>query len=117
MGEVGARTGEYGVRVVLTTAPDAAAEELAAKLVDERLVACANLIPRVRSIYRWEGTVRRDDEVLLLMKTTVDALDRLRDRLVALHPYDVPEVLVLAPTGGLEAYLSWVRDEVEALDG
>jgi periplasmic divalent cation tolerance protein len=104
-----------GVVVVLTTAPDEqVAERIGATLVEERLIACANLVPRVRSIYRWEGAVQRDDEVLVVMKTTTDALELLRERLVALHPYDVPEMLAVPSVDGLGAYLSWIREAVEA---
>lgn len=102
------------LRTVLITVPDAAtAESLASTLVGERLAACANLVPGVVSIYRWEGEVRRDDEVLLVLKTTAARADALRERAVALHPYDVPEVLVLAVDGGHEPYQSWVRAEVQ----
>jgi periplasmic divalent cation tolerance protein len=106
---------DSGVRVVLTTAPDrSVAEELAERLVEERLVACANLVPGVRSIYRWQGTIQRDDEILLVLKTTDEAVGRLRRRLSALHPYDVPEILALPVQEGLDAYVSWVLEQVEA---
>jgi periplasmic divalent cation tolerance protein len=102
------------VRTVLVTAPDAdVAESLANAVVGERLAACANLVPGVVSIYRWQGKVHRDDEILLVLKTTAERADALRSRLVELHPYDVPEVLVLAVEGGHEAYLAWVREQVE----
>lgn len=98
------------VMVVLTTLPDTrAAEALAERLIDEHLVACANVLPGVRSIYRWEGEVRRDDEVLVILKTTRRALPRLQERLPALHPYDVPELVALDVAEGSEAYLDWVR--------
>lgn len=101
------------VSVVLTTAPDlAVAERLAATLVDERSAACANILPGVRSVYRWKGEVQRDDEVLVVLKTTRDGVPRLRDRLAELHPYDVPEVLALDVSDGLPAYLDWVTAEV-----
>lgn len=98
------------VMVVLTTLPDAqSAEALAGQLIHERLVACANVLPGVRSIYRWEGEVRRDEESLVILKTTRSSLRRLRQRLPELHPYDVPELVALEVAGGLEAYLDWVR--------
>jgi len=101
--------------VVLTTAPDReVAERLARSLVEERLVACANIVPGVASIYRWEGEVHHDSEVLLLLKSTEAATGALRDRIVELHPYDLPEVLSLPVPGATDPYAEWVRGEVEA---
>ena len=98
--------------MVLVTAPD---EEvglrLARALVEERLAACANLVPRVRSIYRWEGEVEDDAEVLLVLKTAEARLDALAARVQALHPYDLPEVIALTASGGSQAYLDWVISE------
>jgi len=103
------------VRVVLITAPDAAcAEQLARALVDERLAACVNVVPGVRSFYRWEGAVQADDEHLLLAKTRRDRADALAARVKELHPYELPEVLELAAAGGSPAYLEWVHTETEA---
>jgi periplasmic divalent cation tolerance protein len=101
------------VCVVLVTAPDAeVAGGLARALVDERLAACANLVPSVRSIYRWEGALQEDDEVLLVIKTTAEKTAALSQRVRALHPYDLPEVVALPALGGNAAYLEWVRAEV-----
>ncbi len=98
--------------VVFITAPSGAGEAaLARALVDERLVACVNLIPAVRSFYRWEGAVHDDAEVLLVCKTTVDRYDALEKRVTELHPYDEPEVIALPITHGSASYLQWVRDE------
>lgn len=103
------------VLVALTTLPDAqAAERLATTLVEERLVACANVLGDVRSVYRWKGAVETDDEVLVMLKTTEAGFEALRARLVDLHPYDVPEVLALPIAAGHVPYLSWVGDEVGA---
>ena len=102
------------LRTVLVTAPDAAtAESLAEAVVGERLAACANLVPGVVSVFRWEGEVQRSEEVLLLLKTTADRTEELRQRVVALHPYEVPEVLVLPVEGGHEPYQAWVRAQVQ----
>ena len=101
------------VVAVLMTAPDAeTAESLARTLVDERLAACANLVPGVTSVYRWEGEVQRDAEVLVVLKTTRDGLAGLEARAVELHPYDVPEVLALPVVGGHAPYAAWVAGEV-----
>lgn len=100
------------VRVVLMTAPDAeTGEKLARALVEARLAACVNLLPGVRSIYRWQGAVQSESEVLLVAKTRADRTAALTARVRDLHPYDVPEVLELAAGGGHLAYLDWVRQE------
>lgn len=100
------------VRVVLVTAPDAdVAAQLARAVVGERLAACVNVVPGIRSIYRWEGEVQDDAEVLLLVKTTEERMQTLCERVSALHPYDVPEVLALPAAGGSGAYLDWVAQE------
>ena len=98
--------------IVLTTLPvgaDAAA--LARTLVDERLAACVNLLPVMQSIYRWQGTVLQEDERQLVIKTWRDRLPALEDRLKSLHPYEVPELLVLEAAGGSSAYLEWLQAE------
>jgi periplasmic divalent cation tolerance protein len=100
------------VRVVLITAPDVeTGAGLARALVAERLAACVNVVPAVRSIYRWEGEVQDDAEVLLVVKTRRARCAALAARVQDLHPYDVPEVVELPAVGGSEAYLDWVRRE------
>ena len=102
------------VRIVLITAPDlAVAAGLGRALVEERLAACANLVPQVTSIYRWEGAVQEDSEVLMVVKTSAGRIAALTERVLALHPYEVPEVLVLPVESGAAAYLDWVRASVE----
>ncbi len=102
------------VVLALSTAPDAAtAERIARALVDERLIACANLVPGLTSIYRWQGTVQADAEVLLLMKTRRALVQRLKERLPQLHPYQVPELVVTEVTDGLAPYCAWVRGETD----
>jgi periplasmic divalent cation tolerance protein len=99
------------LHVVLVTAPDRQqARTLARTLVGEGLVACANLVDGVTSIYRWEEQVQEDVEVLLVLKTSEARLPALCDRLEALHPYDVPEVLALPVAHANAGYLSWVLD-------
>ena len=104
-----------GVCTVLVTAPDMeVAESLGTRLVEEGRAACANLLPGMVSLYRWEGDLQRDDEVLLILKSTLPAAEALRARVVELHPYEVPEVLVLPVGGGHPPYLAWVRNQVGA---
>lgn len=101
-----------GAAVVLVTAPDAkTAVRLARALVADRLVACANVVPGLRSIYRWKGRVRDDSEVLLVLKGRRAAFPALCARIRALHPYSIPEVLALSVSGGSGAYLRWLRKE------
>ncbi|TBH20598.1 divalent-cation tolerance protein CutA [Thermus thermamylovorans] len=99
--------------VVLITAPnEEVARTLARALVEERLAACVNLVPGLTSIYRWQGEVVEDQEVLLIVKTTTFAFPRLRERVLALHPYGVPEILALPVAEGHQAYLDWLRENV-----
>jgi periplasmic divalent cation tolerance protein len=99
--------------VVLVTAPDAAiAEALAERLVGERLAACGNVVPGIASVFRWDGAIQREDEVLLLLKSTLASAEALTARLVELHPSDVPEVLVIPVESGNPAYLRWVAASV-----
>ncbi|AKU90745.1 Periplasmic divalent cation tolerance protein CutA [Vulgatibacter incomptus] len=98
---------------MLVTAPDEEqAAGLARRLVEERLAACGNIVPRIRSIYRWEGRVEDGAEALLLLKTRAELFERLRARVVELHPYECPEVLRLGVEAGHEAYLEWIRASV-----
>jgi len=101
-----------GALVVLVTAPTPErAAELARALVEERLAACGNVVPGVRSIYRWEGKVEDEPEALLVLKTTRDRFEALRDRVLALHPYQAPEVLALPVEAGSARYLAWLVAE------
>ena len=88
------------------------AERIAQALVDERLAACVNVVPGVVSVYRWKGAVQKDDELLLVIKTRSEAVEALRARLVALHSYELPEVVVLTIAGGHPPYLDWIADGV-----
>ncbi len=98
------------VVLVTTPSPERAAE-IARTLVEERLAACGNVVPGLRSIYRWEGKVQDDAEALLVLKTTRARFDALRDRVLALHPYEVPEVIALPVEAGSARYLAWIADE------
>ena len=103
------------VLLVLCTHPDpAAAETLATTLVEQRLAACVNVLPGLRSVYRWEGRVERAQETQLLIKTTVERFDALKDAIVKLHPYSLPEILAFETRVGLDSYLDWVRAETSA---
>lgn len=100
--------------VVLVTAPDGrVAGTLARRLVEERLAACVNILPGIRSLYWWEGEVQESDEVLMLLKARREDVGAIAERIHALHPYEVPEVVATQVVGGLTAYLDWVRAETE----
>jgi periplasmic divalent cation tolerance protein len=95
--------------VALSTAPsEEKAVEIARALVTEGLAACVNVVPRVRSIYAWKGELTEDSEVLCVVKTSADRVPALLARLPALHPYEVPELVVLDVTAGHGPYLDWV---------
>ncbi len=98
--------------VVLVTAPTPErAAEIARAVVEERLAACGNVVPGVRSIYRWDGTVQDDPEALLVLKTTRARFESLRARVLALHPYEVPEVIALPVEAGSAPYLDGIAEE------
>jgi periplasmic divalent cation tolerance protein len=104
------------VMLVLTTVADApGAERIARALVEERLAACVTVLGAARSTYRWQGAVESADELPLLLKTTAARWPALRERLRALHPYEVPEMLAWRADDGWPAYLDWVREA--SLDG
>lgn len=99
--------------IVLTTLPAGHdAEALARTLVDERLAACVNVLPAMVSCYRWEGRVQEDAERQLVIKTTRGCTGSLQHRLAALHPYDVPEFIVVSGADASKAYGAWVRASV-----
>jgi periplasmic divalent cation tolerance protein len=100
------------IRALLTTAPDeAVAARLARTLVEERLAACVNVIPGVRSFYRWQGKLQEDSEVLLVIKSHRNRTKALAARIKDLHPYELPEVLELPVSGGSGPYLDWIVTE------
>jgi periplasmic divalent cation tolerance protein len=97
--------------IVLTTLgaqTDAAA--FARVLVDERLAACVNILPVMTSVYRWKGTIEEDREQQLVIKTTSDRVEALEARFRELHPYELPEFLVVATTDGSAGYLAWLEE-------
>jgi periplasmic divalent cation tolerance protein len=104
--------------LVLTTMPDDdRAEALALALVDERIAACVNVHAAMTSAYRWKDTVEREPERQLVIKTTRGRLAALESRLRDLHPYELPEFIVIAAAGGSDEYLGWVREETRGAGG
>ena len=101
-------------RLVLSTAASLEeAKKIAHALVDRRLAACVNLVPRILSIYRWEVKVEEAEEYLLLIKTTAEVFPSLREAIQQLHSYEVPECIALAIDEGSEKYLNWITDSVK----
>src|SRR5690606_21389089 len=105
------------VLLCLCTCPDeASARAIADALVEEGLAACVSELPGVRSTYRWEGRLAHDREIQLLIKTTDARLEALTARLVALHPYELPELLAVEANRGLAPYLEWVAEQTRTND-
>ena len=101
--------------LVLTNCPDeATANAIALALVEEKFAACVNILPRVQSVYRWQGAVESASEIPLLIKSTVGRYAELEAAIRARHPYDVREIIALPITQGLPAYLNWVATETAA---
>ena len=88
---------------------------LAEKLVTEQLAACVNIIPRIESIYRWQGKICRDEELLLVCKTDRAHYQRLEETVRALHSYTTPEIIALPIAGGSHAYLQWLGESLKTL--
>jgi periplasmic divalent cation tolerance protein len=98
--------------VLITAGSQEEADRIANTLVAEMLAACVNVLPGVTSVYRWEGEVQRDQEWLLVTKTTREVLDDLVRRVQAIHSYDLPEIIALPVVGGSKGYLRWIDGEV-----
>jgi periplasmic divalent cation tolerance protein len=98
-------------RIVLTTVGvQETAEKLAEQLVERRLAACVNIIGPIRSVYHWKGTVEREQEYLLLIKTNEQRAEQLSSVLKGLHPYELPELLEVTISGGSKEYLAWLAE-------
>lgn len=99
--------------IVLTTVPaDHDGVAIGRQLVEEGLAACVNVLPPMVSVYRWQGEIHQDTERQLVIKTRAERVEALTTRLKALHPYEIPECLVLPVVGGSDAYLTWLRESV-----
>ena len=105
------------VNVVFSTCPDAAtAQRLAAGLVESRLAACVNIVPGLVSVYRWQNAVQQDSECLMIIKAAAARLDALTEWLQTHHPYELPEIVAVPVTAGLQSYLDWVSGQTEPRD-
>lgn len=98
-----------GEAVILVTAPKGKGVEIARKLVEARIAACVN-VGNVKSIYWWQGKIEEDDEEILVIKTRLELVDKIVEYVKRIHPYQVPEIIILPIIGGYEEYLRWVRE-------
>ena len=96
-------------QIVLTTCPADAADRLARGLVEARLAACVNIVPGLRSVYRWRGAIETADEVLLVIKGGSDQFHAIEAHIRAAHPYELPELIAVPVVAGLAAYVSWLN--------
>lgn len=103
------------MRIVIVTAPRNQAPEIGKTVVEERLAACVNILPAVRSIYTWKGKVEDDEESMMFFKTTDERVAALTARIRALHPYEVPEIITVTvnENEGNPDYLAWVKESVD----
>jgi periplasmic divalent cation tolerance protein len=102
-------------RIVLTTAgSEEEARKIARHLVERSLAACVNIVPQVTSVYRWQGKVEEAREWLLIVKTTAGAFGAVREAILELHSYELPECLCVAVEDGSEKYLRWIGESVQA---
>ena len=96
--------------MVYVTCPEKDAARIAKSLVERRLAACANIVPTVRSVYRWQGQIMDEAEALLVVKTTRARFEDLKSGVLEVHPYSVPEIIALPVVAGHAPYLDWVRE-------
>lgn len=96
------------VLLVLVSCPAGKAEAIALSLLDAGLAACVNVIPLIKSFYRWQGKVQQDNESMMLIKCAADNYTMLQDHILELHPYELPEIITVKISDGLPAYLDWV---------
>jgi periplasmic divalent cation tolerance protein len=89
------------------------AVKIASILVEEKIVACANIVSPIRSIYRWQGKICDENEILMIIKTTHSLFEKLKNRVKELHPYEVPEIICVKISDGLDEYLRWINDSTE----
>lgn len=101
------------LQIVLCTVPDRdTAERIATALVTERLAACVNIIPAMTSVYRWQDKIETADELLLLIKSAAELQQTLQDKIMTLHPYELPEIITVSIEDGLPGYLDWLSDSL-----
>ncbi len=104
-------------QIILSTCPDiSSARTIATALVEQGLAACVNIVPGIESVYQWQGQIEQSSELLLIIKTRTECYAALEQALLALHPYELPEVIAVPLTTGLPAYLSWIDANLKQIN-
>jgi periplasmic divalent cation tolerance protein len=101
------------IRVVYISIPRDEADAFARQIVEERLAACVNIVPKIESYYWWDGAINHDNEALLIVKTTQKKFAALREYVQENHPYELPELIALPLVDGLPEYITWIREETK----
>ncbi len=99
-----------GIVVLITAPPGEAADKISRKILEDKLAACVNQVPQIRSLYWWEGKINDDSETLLIVKTTRSLFQKLVQAVKSVHPYEVPEIIALPIMDGSESYLKWIAE-------
>jgi len=100
-------------RILMTTFPDLEqAKQVAKTIVTNKLAACINILPKMTSIYQWQGNLEEGEELMLVIKTEVDCIDKLQKTILEMHPYELPEIVVVPIVGGHTPYLDWIGESV-----
>ncbi|MCK4428717.1 MAG: divalent-cation tolerance protein CutA [candidate division Zixibacteria bacterium] len=99
--------------VFVTAKSEKEGEKIAQSLLKEKLAACVNIVPGLKSVFRWKGKIGTQEEVLLLIKTKDRLFEKLKKRVIELHSYQVPEIIALGILAGFEKYLNWLEKETE----
>ncbi|MEK7842479.1 MAG: divalent-cation tolerance protein CutA [Deltaproteobacteria bacterium] len=102
------------ILVLITAGSIKEGEKIACALVEEGLAACCNIIPGIRSVFKWKGEVCKENEVLLMVKSKASIFEKLKERVKKLHSYEVPEIIAFSIKDGLQTYLNWVDEVLEA---
>ena len=102
------------ILVIVTASSEGEGEKIAGSIVKDGLAACCNIVPRIKSIFKWKGEVCTENEVLLLIKSKASLFNRLRDRIKELHSYEVPEIIAFPISQGLPDYFKWMDEVIEA---
>jgi periplasmic divalent cation tolerance protein len=99
--------------IYITTNSFDSAKKIGKILLDKKLVACVNIVPKIKSVFRWKGKIEKEDEVLLILKTKRVLFDKIVQKVKEMHPYEVPEIIGLPIVCGNQSYLDWIEKEVE----
>ena len=99
--------------ILITTADEQEAQVISKLLLENRLIACANIVPKVSSMFWWQGNLESEEECMLILKTKTPLLDKIVDEVKSAHSYDIPEVIALPIIGGNQDYLNWIKEETK----